>query len=167
MHHAPFLLDCQYRLYSLSVLSFFICHYQGLPLPCTTNVISCQYLTLDRVGIEPTTFQSADQASNHYTVDTTGYTLLLCKAETCIARVLGLRTKYRVEADPCSGLQLPSRFSKGGAQGRDWTWDLVVMEPKRYSMSHRAMSESVWLELLYYLVIGDRRLLMVYLRHKK
>ena len=125
MHHAPFLLDCQYRLYSLSVsqfsqpLSFFICHYQGLPLPCTTNVISCQYLTLDRVGIEPTTFQSADQASNHYTVDTTGYTLLLCKAETCIARVLGLRTKYRVEADPCSGLQLPSRFSKGGAQGRD------------------------------------------------
>ena len=84
MHHAPFnhtplllLLDSQYRLYTLSVLSFFIhhwhCHYfchrhcQGLPLPCTTNVISCQYLTLDRVGIEPTTFQSADHASNHYT----------------------------------------------------------------------------------------------------
>ena len=81
LHHAPFLLDCQYRLYSLSVLNFFICHYQGLPLPCTTNVISCQYLTLDRVGIEPTTFQSADQASNHYTVDTMGYTLLLCKAD--------------------------------------------------------------------------------------
>ena len=81
MHHAPFLLDSQYRLYSLSVLSFFICHCQGLSLPCTTNVISCQYLTLDRVGIEPTTFQSADQASNHYTVDTTGYTLLLCKAD--------------------------------------------------------------------------------------
>ena len=43
------------------------------------------------------------------------------------------------------GLQLPSHFPKGGAQGWNRTWDLVDMEPKRYSMCYRAsLSELVW-----------------------
>ena len=36
------------------------------------------------------------------------------------------------------------------------SWDLVVMEPKRYSMSHRAMSGSSVLELLVMLEAGQR-----------
>ena len=43
------------------------------------------------------------------------------------------------------GLQLPSHFPKGGAQGWNRTWDHVDMEPKRYSMCYRAsLSELVW-----------------------
>ena len=53
-------------------------------------------------------------------------------------------------------LQLPSHFLKEGAQVWDRSWDHVVMEPKRYSMSHLAMSGSVCLKLLYNLLDRDR-----------
>ena len=47
------------------------------------------------------------------------------------------------------GLQLPSHFPKGGAQGWNRTWDLVDMEPKHYSMCYRASLSELVLELAH------------------
>ena len=75
IHHfcSTLSIDCTASQYSVSSYTIAITFAIGIVkvyhchAPLSTNVISCQYLTLDRVGIEPTTFQSADQASNHYT----------------------------------------------------------------------------------------------------
>ena len=52
------------------------------------------------------------------------------------------------------GLQLPSHFPKGGAQGWNRTWDLVDMEPKRYPMCYRASLSELVLELAHYLSVN-------------
>ena len=69
-------------------------------------------------------------------------TPVLCRDETPRVSDLGPSALSSGVPDDslliAGGLQLPSHFPKGGAQGWNRTWDLVDMEPKHYSMCYRA-----------------------------